>query len=301
MTAAVVAGPSKVRAWRMAARVPTLSASVAPVAVGTGVAIQAEAFELLPALAALFGAVCLQLGANLANDVFDFRKGADTSTRLGPPRAVQMGLLSEREVMAGMWTVFALATLAGAYLAIVGGWPVIAVGAASIAGALVYTGGPWPIGYHGLGDVFTFAFFGLVAVPGTVYVQAERVPDFAWVAAIPVGATVTAILVVNNLRDIETDRAAKKYTLGVLLGDRLTRAWYFVLVGAAFGVAIGAWPLGPLDWPVLLVLGAVLPLAAPARATWSGVRGRELNLALRATARFNLVFGLLFALAIAVS
>jgi 1,4-dihydroxy-2-naphthoate octaprenyltransferase len=265
------------------------------------VAIGADEFALLPALAALFGAVCLQIGANLANDVFDFRKGADTSSRLGPPRAVQMGMLSEREVVLGMWLVFGLATLAGTYLAFVGGWPIIAVGAASIAGALIYTGGPWPIGYHGLGDLFTFVFFGFVAVPGTAYVQAGYVPDFAWVAAIPMGATVTAILVINNLRDIETDRSAHKYTLGVLLGDRLTRAWYLALVALAFAVALAAWPLGPLGWPALLTGGAAVALWPPARAIVRGDSGRALNAALKATARFNLVFGLLFASAIALS
>ncbi len=285
----------------MAARVPTLSASVAPVAVGTGVAIRFDSFDLLPALAALFGALCLQIGANLANDVFDFRKGADTAERLGPPRAVQMGMLSEGEVVAGMWVVFGLATIAGVYLAYAGGWPIIIAGVACIAGALVYTGGPWPIGYHGLGDVFTFGFFGLVAVPGTVYVQAQTIPDFTWVAAIPVGATVTAILVVNNLRDIATDRRAGKRTLGVIMGDRLTRYWYGTLVTVAFVVALGAWPLGPMGWTALLVLGALVPLMKAARPVFDGTNGRALNAALKATANFNLVFGLLFAVAIATS
>ncbi|MCA9852138.1 MAG: 1,4-dihydroxy-2-naphthoate polyprenyltransferase [Dehalococcoidia bacterium] len=302
MTAAVGAAPiSKLRAWRLAARVPTLSASVAPVAVGTGVAIRYDSFELLPALAALFAALCLQVGANLANDVFDFRKGADTVERLGPPRAVQMGMLSEREVVAGMWLVFAMAAVAGIYLAYAGGWPIIIAGLACIGGAIVYTGGPWPIGYHGLGDLFTFVFFGFVAVPGTVFVQAEAIPDFAWVAAIPVGATVTSILVVNNLRDIATDRRAGKRTLGVAMGDLWTRRWYGFLVGTAFVVALAAWPLGPLGWPVLLVLGALLPLAKAARPVVDGTTGRALNASLKATANFNLVFGLLFALGIATS
>lgn len=301
MTAAAMAGTGgKLRAWRMAARVPTLSASVAPVAVGTAVAIHEDAFAPGPALAALLGAVCLQIGANLANDVFDFRKGADTSTRLGPPRAVQTGQLREGEVLAGMWLVFAVATLAGVYLAFAAGWPIVVAGAASIVAAIIYTGGPWPIGYHALGDLFVFVFFGFVAVAGTAYVQAGEVPALAWVAAIPVGATVTAILVVNNLRDIDTDRAAAKTTLAVLMGDSATRGWYFALVALAFAVAIGSWALGPLSPWVLLVLAAVAPLIPPARLVRTA-RGAPLNTALKGTARFNLAFGLLFAAAIALS
>ncbi|MEJ5222685.1 MAG: 1,4-dihydroxy-2-naphthoate octaprenyltransferase, partial [Tepidiforma sp.] len=152
MTAATAASrPGRLQAWRMAARPPTLPAAAAPVAVGTALAIRDEAFALLPALAALFGALCLQVGANFANDVFDHEKGADTAERLGPPRASQLGLLTPRELKAGMAAAFGLATLAGLYLAWVGGWPIVAIGLASIAAAVIYTGGPWPIGYHALG------------------------------------------------------------------------------------------------------------------------------------------------------
>ncbi len=304
MTAeALPAGASmgKAAAWRLAVRLPTLPAAVAPVLVGAGAAIQHDAFDLLPALAALFGAVCLQVGANFANDVFDFKRGADTHERLGPPRVTQLGLLTPREVLVGMWAAFALAFLAGIYLVVVGGWPIVAVGLSSILAAIIYTGGPWPIGYHALGDLFVFVFFGVVAVAGTFYVQAGQVAGIAWAASIPLGCTVTMILVVNNLRDIRTDRAAGKTTLAVLLGAGGTRAWFALLMVTAYVVALGTWLLDGAS-PAVLAVALSLPFAwAPARAVMSGAEGPALNVALKGTARFHLVFGLLFAAALAVS
>ncbi|WP_322817489.1 1,4-dihydroxy-2-naphthoate polyprenyltransferase [Tepidiforma sp.] len=301
MSAAAAARPSRLQAWRLAARPATLTAAAAPVAVGTAVAIRDDAFALLPALAALFGAFCLQVGANFANDVFDHERGADTPDRLGPPRASQLGLLSPRELKLGMAAAFGLAMVAGVYLAWVGGWPVLAVGLASIAAAIVYTGGPWPIGYHALGDLFTFVFFGLVAVMGTYYVQAGAVTWGAFAAAVPVGATVTMILVVNNLRDIPTDRRTGKVTLGVVLGERGTRWWFALLLAVALAVPAGATVRG--DVP----LGAAAALAAGVLA-WPLLRevmgetsGRALNPVLRATARFALWHALLWSAAIVAS
>ena len=301
MTAAAAgARPGRLQAWRMAARLPTLTAAAAPVAVGTAAAIRDDAFALVPALAALFGALCLQVGANFANDVFDHERGADTPDRLGPPRASQLGLLSPRELKAGMAAAFGLALLAGVYLAWVGGWPIVAVGLASIVAAVIYTGGPWPVGYHALGDLFTFVFFGLVAVMGTYYVQAGELTWFSFWAAVPVGATVTMILVVNNLRDIPTDRRTGKVTLGVVLGDRGTRWWFAALLAAALAVPAGATvsgdvPLGAaaaaaagvLAWPIL-------------RQVLGGTSGRDLNPVLKATARFALWHALLWAAAVAI-
>jgi 1,4-dihydroxy-2-naphthoate polyprenyltransferase len=291
---------SKASAWRLAVRPPTLTAAIAPVAVGTGVAIHYNVFDLLPALAALFGALCLQIGANFANDVFDFQRGADTKDRLGPPRVTQLGLLSQREVFAGMWLMFGLAFLAGIYLVAVGGWPIVIVGLASILAAIIYTGGPWPIGYHALGDLFAFVFFGLVAVLGTFYVQAGELVGLAWAAAIPVGCTVTAILVVNNLRDIDTDRSAGKTTLAVIVGRRVTRTWYGLLLTAAYLVALGTWVFGPATAAVLLVLLSLPFARTPLQAVIGGTEGRALNLSLKATARFHLIFGLLFAVGLAI-
>lgn len=287
-------------AWKMAIRLPTLTAALAPVFVGTGVAIHEDKFSLLPALVAMLGAILLQIGANFANDVYDFKRGADTADRLGPPRATQMGLLTPRQMYIGMVTVFALAMLAGVYLVYVGGWPIVAIGIGSIIGAIIYTGGPWPIGYHALGDVFTFGFFGLVAVVGTYYVQADSTSSLAWVAAIPIGCSVTMILVVNNLRDIETDRRSGKTTLGVIMGDRGTRGWYFLQLAVALGVPI--FIAIAMDAPFAVLALLSIPLAIPlAKAIAGGTTGRALNPILKATARFNLVLAVLFAVGIAVS
>jgi len=293
--------PGSVAAWKLATRPPTLTAAIAPVLVGSGAAIGDGSFRALPALAALAGAICLQIGANLANDLFDYERGADTADRMGPPRAAQMGLLTPSQLRTGMVMVFALATLAGLYLAFAAGWPVVIVGVASILAAVAYTGGPWPTGYHALGDLFTFVFFGVVAVTGTYYVQARELTAVAWFASLPAGCTVTAILVVNNLRDIPTDRATGKKTLGVVMGDRLTRWWYLALLFGAVVLAALAWPAGIASPWVLLVLLS-LPLAIPlARTVRSGTAGRALNPTLKATARFHLVLCMLFGIGLALS
>jgi 1,4-dihydroxy-2-naphthoate octaprenyltransferase len=240
------------------------------------------------------------VGANFANDLFDFRRGADTHERLGPPRVTQLGLLSQGEVKAGMWAVFGLAFVAGIYLVFVGGWPIVAVGLASILAALIYTGGPWPIGYHALGDLFTFVFFGVVAVAGTHYVQAGDVSGLAWLASLPMGCTVTLILVVNNLRDIDTDRGAGKTTLAVVLGRNGTRAWYATLLAGAYVLAIATMLAGASP-AVLFVLVSLAAAVKPARAVLGDGRGAALNPVLKSTARFDLVFALLFAAGLALS
>lgn len=301
MTAAAATGPGLLTRWRIASRPATLTASVGPVLVGTGLAIGRDTFSALPALAALGGAIALQVGANFANDVFDFQRGADTADRLGPPRVTQTGLLSPSQVKGGMVAAFAVAMLLGVYLVVVAGWPIIAVGLASIAAAVIYTGGPWPTGYHALGDLFTFVFFGLVAVSGTYYVQAKELPLATLLASIPMGCTVTAILVVNNLRDIETDRKAGKHTLGVVMGDIATRWWYVFMLVAAYVVALTMWPLGEAGPGVALVLVSLLVSVPLVRAVTGGATGRTLNLSLKGTARLTFGFGVLFALGLALS
>lgn len=281
----------------MAMRPATLTAAAAPVLVGTAAAHAAGGFRAGPALAALLGAFLLQIGANLANDVFDFEKGADTAERLGPTRVVQAGLLSARAVRAGMAVTFALAFLVGAYLVWVAGPVVIAIGLVSMAAAVAYTGGPYPLAYNGLGDIAVFIFFGFVAVCGTAYVQAGHVPALAWLVAIPVGALTTAILVVNNVRDIETDAAAGKRTLAVWLGRTGAVGEYAGLLAVAYALPVVLVLIGALSaW-------ALLPLAS---APWAVTlfrrvrdrRGRELNPALGGTARLLFLFGALFALGI---
>ncbi|MPZ23621.1 MAG: 1,4-dihydroxy-2-naphthoate polyprenyltransferase [Dehalococcoidia bacterium] len=285
----------RARVWLLAARLPTLPASIAPVLVGTAVAADEGEFRFPVFVATLLAAVLLQVGANLANDYFDFRKGADTTERLGPLRVTQSGLASPAAVRLAALVTFGVAALLGLYLVSVGGWPVLAVGLASIAAAILYTGGPWPFGYHGLGDLFVFVFFGLLAVPGTVYLHTDTVEGRALLAAIPVGATVTAILVVNNLRDIDTDRITGKRTLAVLVGARATRLEYVGLLALTYLLPAAAWMLGDLSawvWLTWLTMPMAVYLARAVLA-WEG---RALNRALRDTARLHLLFGSLFAL-----
>jgi len=289
------ARPSQLRAWVMAARPPTLPAAIVPVLVGSAVAYAQGAFRPLPFLAALVAALLIQVGTNFANDYFDYRKGADTAERLGPTRVTQSGLISPEAVLRGTALVFGLAALIGLYLIAVGGWPILVIGALSIAAGVLYTAGPFPLGYNGLGDLFAFVFFGLVAVAGTAYLHLGAVPLAALFYAVPVAMLVTAILVVNNLRDVDTDRAAGKRTLAVIFGRGFARAEYAALTLGAYlllpiGFALGlasAWSLLPL---------LTLPLAAPLVRTMLTETGPALNAALKGTGRLHLFFGVLLAL-----
>jgi 1,4-dihydroxy-2-naphthoate octaprenyltransferase len=282
-----------VRAWLLAIRVPTLPAAVVPVLVGAATAAAVGSFRLLPFLGAFVAALLIQIGTNLANDYFDYQKGADTSARLGPTRVTQSGLITPSTVRLGMLISFGLAALIGVYLVVVGGWPILAIGLLSIAAGILYTGGPWPFGYNGLGDLFVFVFFGLIAVAGTAYLHTGALLGAALINAVPVGMLVTAILVVNNLRDIETDRRANKRTLAVILGQRATRIEYALLVGGVYPLLLVSWLAGAASaWFWLPVL--TLPLAvALIRLVWSS-EGVALNAALKGTARLHLFFGLLF-------
>ena len=285
-------------AWWLAARPATLTASTAPVLVGTGVAWSVGLFAPGPALAALLGAILLQVGANFANDVFDFERGADTEHRKGPQRATQAGWITPAQMKRAMWLAFGAAMAIGVYLAVVAGWPVVALGLASIAAAYLYTGGPRPYGYLGLGDVAVFLFFGFGAVVGTYYVQALAVSWLAVLAAVPVGALATAILAVNNLRDIETDAQAGKRTLAVRIGDGPTRAYYLSLVAVAYALPALLWWSGQADaWVMLPWLS--LPYALRLALRIRHERGLALNGCLVGTARLEVVFGLLFALGLA--
>ncbi|MCH8161680.1 MAG: 1,4-dihydroxy-2-naphthoate polyprenyltransferase [Chloroflexi bacterium] len=282
--------------WITAIRPPTLPAAVAPVLVGTAAASGIEgSFRLAVFIATLAAAILIQIGTNFANDVFDFEQGADTEDRLGPPRVTQSGLISPEHVRIGTGIVFGGAAAIGVYLIVVGGWPILVIGALSILAGIAYTGGPWPLGYHGLGDVAVFVFFGMVAVIGTYYLQTDAVSGTAVVAAVPVGLLVTAILVVNNLRDLETDRRAGKRTLAVRIGKPATRMQYvalvlgpYLLMPVLWAMDAEAWVLLPLlSLPVALILG---------RAVLSGTSGRSLNDILKRTALLDFAFGALLAL-----
>ncbi|MFL6102521.1 MAG: 1,4-dihydroxy-2-naphthoate polyprenyltransferase, partial [Actinomycetes bacterium] len=221
----------------MAARPRTLPAAVAPVLVGTALAGTEDVFHPLRFVAALVGSVFIQIGTNLSNDYSDARRGADTEDRLGPVRVTAGGLMPPQTVLVGTYVAFGIAVAAGAYLTAVAGWQLLVVGIASILAGVLYTGGPRPYGYEGLGEVFVFLFFGIVAVTGSYYVQVEHLVWQAFALAVPVGLIASAILVVNNVRDLETDRRAGKRTLAVRLGRPRARILYAGMLAVAFVTA----------------------------------------------------------------
>lgn len=290
--------PGSLRAWLLASRPATLSAAFVPVAVGTACAYASGSLRWDTAVAALLGAFGIQIGTNFANDVFDAEKGADTAARLGPTRAVAAGLLGARAMRLGMIAAFGFATACGVYLTWIAGWPIVAIGIASVLSGIAYTGGPYPLGYHGLGDVFVMAFFGFVAVCGTALVQGGEVPSLAWWASVPVGALATAILVVNNLRDRHTDIVAGKRTLAVRFGRLGAEIEYGLLVLAAYAVPVALFARGDSGAAVLAPV-VTLPIAL---ALFAQVRAREgaaLNATLAGTAKLLLLFGVAFAIGIA--
>jgi 1,4-dihydroxy-2-naphthoate octaprenyltransferase len=284
------------QAWLLAARPRTLPAAVSPVLVGAALAVHDGAFRPLPALAALAISLLLQIGVNLANDYFDFVKGVDSAERKGPLRVTQSGLIPPSQVRAAMSGVFALAALIGVYLLILGGWPVALIGGTAILSALAYSGGPFPLASHGLGDLFVLIYFGLAGVCGTYYVQTLTISWRAAAAALPPGLLITAILVVNNLRDIDTDRQTGKRTLAVMLGRRGTLIEFIALLAAAYFIPVLIWIAG---WVSLLALQVFITLPMALRL----VRllrdhpedGPTMNRALAASARLALVFSALFA------
>ena len=289
------------RLWIVASRPRTLPAAVAPVLVGTALGVSEDRFLALAFVAALLGSVFIQIGTNLANDYSDARRGADTEDRLGPVRVTAGGLMPPRSVLIGTYVAFGVSVLCGAYLAFVAGPEMLAVGAVSIAAGVLYTGGPRPYGYAGLGELFVFLFFGLVAVAGSYYVQAERLTAESLALAVPVGLLAAAVLVVNNVRDLDTDRRAGKRTLAVKLGRRRARGLFVAMIVVSYAVAIAIPALGGLSWWVLLVLGS-LPLAPPlVRTVVEQSDGPLLNGALAATGRLLGVYSSLLALGVLLS
>lgn len=293
--------PGSLRAWILATRPPTLTVAMVPVLVAAALAHRHAGFRPWAVLAALLGAVWIQIGTNLANDVFDYEKGADNAARLGPLRVTQAGLISPAAMRRGMWISFALAMLCGVYLTWVSGPIIVAIGLVSIASGIAYTGGPYPLGYNGLGDVFVFLFFGLVAVCGTCLVAADAQLALApatLLAAIPVGTLATAILVVNNVRDHRGDVQAGKRTLVVRWGRRFGVAEYYALVGIAYVVPV---LFVILRWSgvVALLPLLTLPLCWPLlRALTIAHDGPTLNRTLAHTARLLFVYGILWTVAL---
>ncbi|GAB3194481.1 1,4-dihydroxy-2-naphthoate polyprenyltransferase [Geodermatophilus arenarius] len=283
--------------WVAGARPRTLPAALAPVLVGTGAAAALDGFRLVPALLALLVALALQVAVNYANDYSDGRRGTD-AVRVGPMRLVGSGAASPRAVLMAALLSFAVAGVAGLVLAALSSWWLVAVGAVCIAAAWTYTGGPLPYGYRALGEVFVFVFFGLVAVAGTTFVQTGRVEGLALAAAVPIGLLSVALLVVNNLRDVEGDARVGKRTLAVLLGDRATRRFYVGLLAVAFAVVVAIGVGRP--WALLALAAA--PLAVPpSRVVLSGGRGPALIAALQATGLLTLATGVLLGAGLALS
>lgn len=300
---------SRTKAWLMAARPQTLPAALAPVAVGAGLAVHEGVFAAVPALAALVGAVLIQVGTNFANDYYDAVQGADTPDRQGFTRVTAGGLIEPGEVKRAMWLTFAAAILVGTYLVWIGGVPILVIGLLSVASGIAYTGGPYPLGYHGLGDVFVFVFFGVIAVAGTFYVQAASfvagvpvgvpegtVPLAALVASLPVAGISTDILVVNNIRDREEDATTGKRTLAVRFGYTASRVQYVALMALAYVVPVWFALRGGYGPTVLLPL-LTLPLAVMVtRTVLTETGGAALNPALERTGKLLAAFSLLFAL-----
>ena len=283
------------QAWILAARPKTLPAALSPVIVGTALAYADGGLTWLPALASALGALLLQILSNFANDYSDFFRGADAPDRLGPLRVTSAGLITPAQMRNGIIVVIAASALVGLYLISVGGWPILAIGAAGIVAALAYTGGPFPFGYYGLGELFVFLFFGVAAVCGTYYVQTLTLTPAVVTASFAIGALVTAILVVNNYRDIDTDRRAGKRTMAVRLGRRGVQMEYAALLAFAFALPVVMWLLhGVGVWVMLSWL--TLPLALQLFQTLrSATDGPTLNQTLAGTARLGLLFSLLLA------
>jgi len=282
------------RHWFAATRPKTLAASIVPVLVGTAFAYRAGLFAPLAATCCLVGAILIQVGTNLANDYHDHVRGADTASRVGPARASASGWIPPKRVLAAALLAFALAAAAGLYLVYVAGWPLLVVGLLAVASGYAYTGGPYPLGYHGWGDAFVFVFFGLVAVAGTYYVQAGPASLDVLAAGAAIGALATAILVVNNLRDIETDRAARKRTLAVRVGAAGTRAEYAMLI--LFASAVPLWLFIRGYSPSILLPTLALPLGLGLSRQVARTREpRALNPLLARTAQYLVLNGLLWA------
>ncbi|MCY9782631.1 1,4-dihydroxy-2-naphthoate polyprenyltransferase [Nocardiopsis sp. EMB25] len=282
--------------WVSGTRPRTLPNSVVPVAVGTALAVALGGFVWWKALLAIVVSLALQVGVNFANDYSDGVKGTDTAERTGPVRLTASGLAPARQVLAAALASFAFAAVVGLVLVATSSWWLLLVGAAAIAAAWYYTGGRSPYGYRGLGEVSVFVFFGLVAVVGTVFVQVGSAPWQAWVAAVPVGLLSCSVLVINNLRDIPTDRETGKITLAVRLGEAGTRHLFAGAIAAVYVVAL---VLTPVYWWVPLVVLSVPLAVRPTRRVLGGQVGRDLVLGLGETGKLQLAFGVLFSVGLA--
>ncbi len=290
---------SKAGIWLEAARPKTLAAAFVPVLIGGSLAYGHDSFLVLPTTIALICALLIQVGTNFANDYYDFKKGADTDSRLGFTRATASGLVAPETMFRATVLTMALAFVLGLWLVWHGGIPILIIGILSILFGIAYTGGPFPLGYNGLGDLFVFLFFGFVAVMGTYYLNAFEWSAQAFWASIAVGALCTNILVINNLRDIDEDRTTGKRTLGVLFGEKALKAEYAIMLMLAFAIPPHFWIQEGYSLMVMLPMVLLLPAAVLMRSVIAETDKRKLNQTLEHTAQFMAVFGLLFAAGLA--
>jgi 1,4-dihydroxy-2-naphthoate octaprenyltransferase len=290
--------PSNAKIWLLASRPKTLPAAIAPVLIGVAIAYADGNVHVISTACALLGAILIQIGTNFANDYFDFVKGTDTPDRKGPTRATQAGLVSSSTMRAAFIITFALVLIPGAYIIYRGGWPFLAIGLLGIASGILYTGGPYPLGYLGLGDVFVFVFFGPVAVAGTHYLNTLEWSMFAAVSGFGPGLISVALLTVNNLRDMDEDRVAGKMTLPARFGRRFARLEYLTCIVAAAAVMPMYLYAATGQRLFALVPLVVIPLASPSiRTVFTQTDGPALNGALGATGRVLVVFAVVFAVA----
>ena len=268
---------------------------MAPVTVGTGLAVGDGAFRWDAFFMTLIVGVAIQVAANFANDVSDAARSADTPDRQGPRRMVSEGVISSRRMWMATWAAIAVAFAAGLYLILIAGWILVWVGILSVLAMLTYVGGPWPYGYRGLGELFVFVFFGLVATVGTRFVHDASAPIEAWTLAIPMGTLASAILVANNLRDIETDARVGKRTLAVMMGEDRSRSFYAVLVWASLAVVGASAAVGFTPVATAATLGLVPFAIGPVRAVLGAARGAALTRVLKSTSRLQMATALVLA------
>ena len=284
---------SKFHSWLLASRPKTLLASVVPVMVGTALAINVDKFNPLVTLVALVCSLLIQIGTNFTNDLYDFYKGADTVSRKGPVRVLAAGLISVKEMKTGIIIAFLSAFILGLYLVYIGGIIILAIGVLSILAGIAYTAGPYPLAYKGLGDIFVFMFFGLIGTMGTFYLQANELSLPAFLSSIPVGSLITNILVVNNYRDIETDRIAGKNTLAVKLGKTFTQYQFIFLIFVSFIVPLLLFLFFDFKFWIFIPY-LTLPVVYKTISMLFTLDGVQLNETLELTAKLSAMYGILF-------
>lgn len=287
---------SPAKTWLLASRPKTLPAAAAPVIMGTAMAFADGKFHWLAALTALFGALMIQIGTNLANDYYDFKSGADNEKRLGPTRATQAGWVTPAAMKRAFILVFALAFISGMYLVYRGGWPVLLIGIFSILFGILYTGGPYPLGYNGWADIFVLIFFGPVAVGGTYYVQALDINNLVLLAGLAPGFISTALLTVNNLRDVDTDRAAGKRTLVVRFGVGFGRAEYFLSILTACSLPVILTLIKGEKYYAIIAAGVILLAIPDIKRVFRLSGSPELNQVLANTGKLLFIFSLIFSM-----